>query len=137
MSALTIAMLEARKDARQIAQFSNDENSAERVDANVQAALDDAGDYIWDALGNRFDVPIADPDGKLLRVWADLAMYFLAMRGRIEEPMDLKEAREKCDRALENYGRAEGVYPPSSGRNTLKPFGTIGTGDDVEEDEEE
>jgi len=134
MAYLTIADLVARKDRREVWELANDANldyDALQLDegelaaatANVEAAIDDASSYIDDRLADRFDVPLDDPDGAILRICADLAIYYLAMRRRTEEPMDLAETRKKCDAAIAAWGRRdEGTQPPFAGRDETEPF---------------
>lgn len=140
MAYITVAELEARKDRREVWELANDANlSYEDLQleeneealavarAAIEAAISDGSDHIDDRIGDRFDVPLAAPDGVIKRINADLAMYYLAMRRRLEEPPDLAEARKKCDAALDAYGQDEGAWPPIAGRDETKPF--LDTGD--------
>jgi phage gp36-like protein len=134
MPYLTIAQLESRKDRRSVWELANDANldvdaleddddELASATANVEAAIDDASDFIDDRLADRFEVPLDDPDGAILRICSDLAIYYLAMRRRTEEPMDLAETRKKCESALDAWGRAgAGTQPPFAGRDETKPF---------------
>jgi len=118
MAYLTIAQLEARKDAREVAELSNDENGTTRVDANVEAAIDDASSAIDEALADRMDVPVPVPDGVIRRICADLAIYYLAARRPGDIPERFQSLYDKSMEALARYGiREEGVQPPFASRD--------------------
>ena len=97
-----IADLEIRYDTRQIAQLSNDNDNAVQVDANVQAALDDAAAELDSVLANRVPIPLSTVPSNLTRgVCATAFMRLYGRRG--DAPEDVKRDFDSFQKWIEDF----------------------------------
>ena len=106
MPYITIVELEARSDARTVAELSNDSNSTARDDASVNAAISDASDLVDAKLRCRKAVPLSVVDAIIKRIVADLSLVGLAKRrGEISET--LKERERGAIELLDSIAKGE------------------------------
>ena len=109
-----ISDLQARRDIRQIAQLSTDDDTGNINNTNVQAIIDTQAGRLDTTLSGRVALPLVSVPVFLTGLVADLAFYALFER-RGDAPESVAKAADAAEKWMEDF-RAGRVMLPASGR---------------------